>query len=138
MTQNAEKIAMVINTASYERVSFGLAMALAAAALGKAVHVLFGHGGVMRLKKGFTDEVGEETAGWIREQIRAGLGKGRVTRISESLAILRKLGGKVYACPAALTFHDLTEDDLIGELDAVRGMVEFLREEAAGATVFYV
>lgn len=133
-----EKIAMIINTASYERVSFGLAIAAAAAALGKEVSILFGHGGVVRLRKGFTDEVGDETADWLREQIKNGLEKGHVTRISESLEIIRKLGGKVYACPAALTFHGLTEEDLIEELDEIRSMVEFIREASDRASVLYV
>lgn len=134
-----EKIAIIINTASYERVSFGLAVAAAAAALGKEVSILFGYGGAMRLKKGCTDEVGDETADWLRGQIKTGLEKGHVTKISESLQIVRKLGGKVYACPAALTFHSLTEEDLIiEELDEIRSVVEFIREDSAGASVFYV
>lgn len=134
--QGREKIAMVINTASYERVSFGLGIASAAAALGKDVHVLFGYGGLVRLRKGFEDEVGEETEGWLREQIKAGIKKGN-TRISESLKILHTLKGKVYACPAAMALHNLTKEDLIDEAE-VRGVVEFLREDARDAAIIYI
>jgi len=136
-TQGREKIALVINTASYERVSFSLGLASAAAALGKEVYVLFGTGGLVRLRKGLEDEVGEETEGWIKGQIKAGLQKSGVTKISESLKILRRMKGKVYACPAAMAFHNLTREDLIDDLE-VRGIVEFLREDARGATIIYV
>jgi peroxiredoxin family protein len=136
-TQGREKIALVVNTASYERVSFSLGLASAAAALGKEVYVLFGTGGLVRLRKGFEDKVGEETEGWIKEQIKTGLQKSGVTKISESLNILRRMKGKVYACPAAMAFHNLARQDLIDDLE-VRGMVEFLREDAKGATIIYV
>lgn len=138
MAQKREKIAMFINTASYDRVSFALGVASGAAALGKEVYVLFGYGGLVRLRKGFTDEVGEETNSWIKERITSGLQKGGVTRISESLEILRKLGGKVYACPAAMALHNLSREDLIDDLDEVRGIVEFIREDARGAATIYV
>lgn len=134
--QGREKIALVINTASYERVSFGLGIASAAAALGKEVHVLFGYGGLVRLRKGFEDEIGEETEAWIREQIKAGIKKGN-TRISESLKILHKLKGKVYACPAAMALHNLTKEELIDEAE-VRGVVEFLRDDAKDAEIIYI
>jgi peroxiredoxin family protein len=134
--QSREKIALVINTASYERVSFGLGIASSEAALGKEVKVLFGYGGLVRLRKGFEDEVGEETEAWLREALKTGIMKGN-TRISESLKILHKLKGKVYACPAAMALHNLTKEELIDEAE-VRGVVEFLRDDAKGATIIYV
>jgi peroxiredoxin family protein len=137
-TQDKEKLALVINTASYERTSFGISLAAAAAALGRKVYVLFGYGGLVRLRKGFEDEIGVETEGWIRGQIKIGLQKGGVVKISESLGLLRKFGGKVYACPTAMALHNLTRKDLTDELDEVRGVVEFLREDARGATIIYV
>ncbi len=130
------RIALVINTASYERVSFGLGIASSEAALGKEVNVLFGYGGIVRLRKGFEDEVGDETEGWLREEIKAGIKKGN-TRISESLKILHKLKGRVYACPAAMALHNLTKEELIDEAE-VRGVVEFLRDDAKDAEIIYI
>lgn len=138
MAQSREKIAVFINTASYDRVSFALGLASAAAALGSEVYILFGYGGLVRLRKGFVDKVEDETDSWIKEQIKSGLQRGGVTKISESLEILRRLGGKVYACPAAMALHNLSREDLIDELDEVRGIVEFIREDARGATMIYV
>ncbi len=134
--EEGRRIALVINSASYERVSFGLGIASSEAALGKEVHVLFGYGGLVRLRKGFEDEVGDETEGWLREEIEAGIKKGN-TRISESLKILHKLKGRVYACPAAMALHNLTKEELIDEAE-VRGVVEFLRDDAKYAEIIYI
>ncbi len=121
------KVAFIINTASYERVAFALTTALTAAALGKEVQVFFAHGGLIRLRKGSSDEVGEETEGWLRESIRTGLKKGTLPLISSLLTDLRKLGGRIYACPAAMAFHNLARDELV-EVDEVCAVTELLRE----------
>jgi peroxiredoxin family protein len=131
------KFAVIINTASYERVAFGLGIVSALAALGKDVAVIFGYGALVRLKKDFEDEIGEETNLWIREQIKSALKKGGIPKISETLKIICKFKGKVYACPAAMTLHNLTKEDLIEEAE-VRGVVEFLRDDAKGTQIIYI
>ncbi len=128
MTEMGEKVAFIINTASYERVAFALTLALAAAALGKDVKVFFAHGGLIRLKRDSLDEIGEETDSWLRESIRAGLKKGSISPISALLADLQKLGGRIYACPAAMAFHNLVREELIDEVDAVCSVTELVRE----------
>ena len=139
MAQDKEKIAMIVNTASYERVAFALGIAATQQALGKEVHVLFGYGGLIRLKKGFTDQVGEETDHWVREQVKSGIEKGSISKISELLQDLSKLGGKIYACPAAMTLHGIPKDELIEEVYAVRGVTAFLQEQAKDASkIIYV
>ena len=135
MAQPQKKVALIINSASYERVAFALSLATAAAALGKEVSVLFGYGGLVRLKKGFTDQVGAETDGWIREQIKAGLEKGSVSPISELLETLRRLGGKLYACPTAMALHNLISGELVAEVNRVCGLVQFLTEDAEDASM---
>ena len=130
----SEKIGIIISDASYERVEYALALAFSSAAMGKEVHVLFTYGAVTRLKKGDTDRVGEETTGWIREQIKTGLEKGSIQRISELIKNLKRLGGMIYACVAAMAFHNMTKDELIEEVDQVQGLVAFI-ESIAGATM---
>ncbi len=130
-----EKVTFIINTASYPRVAFALTTAIAAAALGKEVTVFFAHGGLWRLKKGATDVVGEETESWLRENVRIGLEKGALSPISALLADVRKLGGKVAACPAAMAFHNLTHEELLDEVDEVCPVTELVRE---GGLLVYV
>lgn len=132
-------LALIINTASYERVAFALSVATAASALGQPVRALFGSGGLLRLKRGATDQVGAETSPWLRATVKAGLAKGSLFPISESLETLRKLGGQVYACPAAMALHNLVRDELVAEVSGVMSVTEFIRQETnAGATILYV
>ena len=58
------KVALIVNSSSYERVSYALSIATISAAHLKDVHVLFTYGAVRRLVKGKTDDVGEETDAW--------------------------------------------------------------------------
>lgn len=138
MTADKNKLALVINTASYERVSFALGLAAAAAATGKDVRILFGHGGIVRLKSGCVDQLGEETDGGVRSQVKWGIGTGRLPLITELLAALKKLGGKVYACPTALELHQIREEQLVSEVDEVRSLVTFVNDDMKDAATLYV
>ena len=72
-----------------------------------------------------SDRVGKETTAWIRETIETSLKKGGVRRISEQIKELRKFGGKIYACPVAIAFYNATKDELIEEVNKVRGIHHF-------------
>jgi len=128
----------IINTASYERVAFALNIAATFAALGEEVSVLFGYGGVLRLRKGFVDEIDDETSKYMRKDIVEGGGKDGILKISETIKFLRSLGGKIYACPTAMAIHNLTRNDLIDDLDDIRGIASFLVENAKDAIIIYV
>jgi peroxiredoxin family protein len=135
MTQNNGKIAIIINNASYERVAFALNLAITQLAVfGRNVDLLFTYGALIRLKKGSTDQVGEETEHWIREQIKHGIKKGAIPRISELLKDLKKMGGRIYACTGALALHSITQEELIDEVDSIRGTTGFLCDEDAKNT----
>jgi len=132
------KKAFIINTASYERVAYALSIAATSAILGEKVSVLFGYGGILRLKKGYVDKIGEETDERLRKVLSGWVEKGGLLKISEIMRLIRSFGGKVYACPTAMALHDLTRDDLIDNVDDVRGLVSFLIEEAKDAVIIYV
>jgi peroxiredoxin family protein len=134
----ARKKAIIINTASYERVAFALTLATAFSALGEKVSVLFSYGGILRLRKGHEDEIGEETNGWMKKEIFARKTENNLPKISEQLKLFRSFGGKIYACPAAMAFHNLTKDELTDDLDDVRGLVSFLIEDAKDGTLIYI
>jgi peroxiredoxin family protein len=48
---------------------------------------------------------------------------------------LKRFGGKIYACPAAMAFHSVTKDELIDEVDKVCGIATFLEESAGDASL---
>jgi peroxiredoxin family protein len=130
-------VALIVNSPSYDRVSYALSIAAMSAAQFNEVHVLFTYGAVCRLLKDKTDGVGEETAAWIREQVLRGLEKHSIQKISEMIFHLKGFGGKIYACTAAMTFHDIAEEDLIEEVDETTGIATFL-ETTRGATMLYI
>lgn len=136
--KKTRKKAIIINSASYERVAFALNLATASSALGEKVYVLFSYGGILRLRKGREDEIGKETNAWVRKEIFKGKKKNGLPKISEHLKLLRSLGGKIYACPAAMALHNLTKDELTDYVDDVRGLASFLTEEAKDAMLIYV
>lgn len=138
MAQGNGSLAFIINTASYDRVGFALAAANAGAVLGKKVCVFFGYGGLIRLKKGHVDDVGEETDAWIRDRIKSGVDKGAVGKISDALETLRKLGGTIYACPAAMTLHNLAKEELIDDVAEVCTLTELFRRNSEDANIIYV
>lgn len=131
------KVAIVINSLSYDRVSYALTIASVSAAQFKEVHVLFTYGAITRLVKGKVDDVGEETNAWIRKDLEHGIEKGYIKKVSEMISYLKGFGGKIYACSAAMAFHNILKDDLIKEVDEVIGISTFL-EKTEGATMLYV
>jgi len=138
MIERYDILALIINSDSFERVSFALNVAAAAAATGKEVRLLFGNKGILRLKKGYTDQLDAETGSWIKNRLKLGIEKGGIASLSELLQTLKKLGGKIYACPAAMDLYDVTVEDLIGDVDEVRSVVRFVTEDMVDASIIYV
>jgi peroxiredoxin family protein len=132
-----KKVAIIINTSSFDRVSYALTVASTSAAHFKEVHVLFTYGAVLRLVKDRADYVGDETAPWIRKEINVGLEKGHMKKISEMINYLKGFGGKIYACSAAIAFHNIAISDLGEMVDKVTGISSFL-EKTGGATMLYI
>lgn len=138
MSGRQENLALIINTAAYERILFALGLATVQLALNRKVSLFFTYGGVYRLKKGATDSLGNETAGWVRARLAARSDQNAFN-LSDMLADFKKLGGKLYSCPAAMIFHDISDDELIEEVDKVRGLVSFLKDEVSESTrVIYI
>ena len=131
------KVAIIINSSSYDRVSYALAIAATSAAHLKDVHILFTYGAVCRLVKGKTDDVGEETDARLRQTLVVGIERGQMKKISETLSYLKGFGGTIYACSAAIEFHQLTTADLVGEVDEIIGISTFL-DKTNGVTMLYV
>lgn len=131
------KMALIINSPSFDRVSYALSIAAMSAAQMKEVYVLFTYGALRRLVKDQTDIVGNETDEWIRSDIITGLSNNSIHKISEMIFHLKGFGGRIYACTAAMTFHQLVKTDLIDEVDDTTGIATFL-EITDGATILYV
>lgn len=135
--RDVEKVAMVVNSGEYDRVSYALSMAKVACALGMEVHILFTYGGLYRLVKGRVDELGSMVNESIRRRLEAGLAKGTVAKLSDDIRDAKKLGLKIYACVTTMTILGVTEEELIEEVDQVTGLSTFL-DISRGAMTYYI
>ena len=137
MVMSQAKVAIIVHSSSYDRVSYALTIAAMSAAQFKDVSMLFTYGAIRRLVKDRTDEVGDETDVWIQANLSLGLEKGSIKKISEMISYLKGFGGKIYACSAAMAFHNIVKDTLVDEVDGVTGISTFL-EQTDGAQILYV
>jgi peroxiredoxin family protein len=131
------KVGLIINSASYDRVSYALSIANISAAHLKDVQVFFTYGAILRLQEGKADMVGEETEAWLREQIRDGLEKGTMPRISEMLSFAKGFGVKIYACSGACAFHKISKEEL-PLVDEVMGISSYLEKMEGASMMLYV
>lgn len=139
VTPSGAPLGLVLVSASYERVLGALQLATAALASGRPVTLLFSHGAVVRLRSGRTDELGEETAEWLRPRIQEALQAGTVPTISELLDGVLKLGGQVLVCPAAMALHNIARSELVAGVEEVCSLGEFLRKGSSEhATLLWV
>ena len=132
-----EKVALIVNSASYDRVSYALSIANISAANLKDVYVFFTYGAVLRLLADRADEIGEETNAWIRESAKKGLENGSMRRISELLQFAKSFGVKIYACSAAIAFHNIREEELV-TIDGVMGISSFLEKVQGASSILYI
>ncbi|MCJ7634055.1 DsrE family protein [Candidatus Bathyarchaeota archaeon] len=132
-----QKVALIVNSASYDKVSYALTIANVSAAHLKDVYVLFTYGAILRLLDARADEIGEETDAWMRESIKKGLENGTIPRISMMLSFLKGFGVKIFACSGAMAFHNIAKEDLT-TVDGIMGVSEFLEKVEGACTMLYI
>lgn len=129
-------IALIINSAAYDRVAYALSIAAVSAAQFTQVHVLFTYGAIIRLTKEHTDTIGNETESWLRTHVQKGRESNTIPLISEMISHLKGFGGKIYACTAAMALHELSLEDLIDEVDDALGIASFLQRTEPADLVY--
>ena len=134
MSQN--KLALIVNSASYDRVAYALSIATVSAAQFTPVYMLFTYGAITRLTKGHTDRIGNETEKWLQPQVIAGRDAKIIPQISEMISHLKGFGGKIYACTSAMALHEITKDELIDDVDEILGIASFLHRTESANVVY--
>ena len=127
---------MVINSGDYQRVSYALSMAKVAAALEMEVHMLFTFGGLKRLIKDNSDELGNISDNDIRDNIIKALEKGSIAKLSDDLLDVKRSGVKIYACVSSMNILNITKEKLIEDVKLM-GLSEFL-VLSIGSMTYYV
>ena len=130
-----EKVTMIVNSGEYQRVSYALTIAKVAAAFEMEVHILFTYGGLKRLIKSNTDELGNISDTDIQQNIKKALEKGSLTKLSDDLVNLKKMGVKIYACISSMNILNISNENLIEDVHII-GLSEFLVLSIGSITYF--
>ena len=136
----AEKLGLLVESALYDRVHYGLAIAAAALAVNRPVTLMFSMAAVRALEP--ADAAGRP--GWARlaalpgqpdpAEADAALCARGVAGFEELLAACAALGARLMVCEMGLRALGLTEADLRGDVTlAPGGLVTFLAETEGGA-----
>ncbi len=129
---------IILHSGAYDRALYAFSLATVALAMGMEVHMLCTYGGLLRLVKGKTEELGEETPPPVREILCQGLEKGTITPLSELIEEACRMGLKLYACAAALGNLNVARGELIEAVTASTGLAHFLELAAHSSWQFYI
>ncbi len=132
------KISLIFHDGAWDRVYYGLSVAVAALASGSEVHALFTFGALKRLVKGRADDLGDETSPDINQLVRHGPVRGKMPLIAELLHDASQLGLKIYACPAAMAFFGIKKEELVDGVDQVMGLTGFLEVSQGAGLSYYI
>ncbi len=140
MTQESspEKATIILHSGSYDRASFALSLALGALACGMEVDMLLTYDGLLRFTKGHLADLDDETSPLVRESFERGLKIGNIQTLGNRLCEAKELGLKLYACPASMAILNITEDELVDEVDGVMGVVTFVSHARDAAINWYI
>jgi len=72
------------------------------------------------------------------DSIRRGLASGGTQSLDALLADAKKLGLKIYACPNAMANLNISQKELIGEIDGIMGLSAFLGYARGASVNWYI
>lgn len=122
-------LGIIFHSGSYDRISHGFSIAMAALALGREVKLFFSYWALGYLKKDKVDSLKlDEEANSCRAMVEKGLKRGHLQETSELISQVKKLGGKFYACTNSMGLLNISRDELIEEVDKSMGIITFLTE----------
>ena len=132
-----KRIAIILHSGDYDRVSYALNLAMASLATSFEVHMLLTYGGLERFVKGKIDKI-EGISPGLKEKIIKGLKSGGIPSLSAQLYDARRLGLRLYACANAMGILNISKDKLLDEVDQVIGLVSFLQFAGDASINWYI
>lgn len=135
--QERKRIAIILHSGDYDRVSYALNLAMASLASGFKVHMLLTYGGLERFVRGQIDNT-EGIPPGLKAKLIKGLKSGGIPSISAQLYDARRLGLRLYACANAMGILNISKDQLPDEVDEVIGLVTFLQFAGNASVNWYI
>ncbi|MAE10948.1 MAG: DsrE/DsrF/DrsH-like family protein [Dehalococcoidales bacterium] len=121
-----EQITIILQSGSYDRVSYALSLANICLAMGMGAHILLTYGGLKRFVKGHLEDMGA-TDYEFRDMFQRGIASGGIRPIGATLADARQLGLRLYACANAMGNMGIARQELVDEVDEVMGLAAFVQ-----------
>jgi len=137
MAEDKRGVGIIFHSGSYDRLSHGLSIALAALALGRPVRFFFTYWALPYLRRGgdlhfHLDSEAQD----YQQSIKKNLEQGHWEKISDLIVSAKALGGRFYACTHSMGLLNIARDELIEEVDRSMGLTAFLTETAEAQILF--
>ena len=136
--ENKERLTIILHSGSYDRAAYALTIALVALASNMEVHMLLTFEGLRRFTKGHLSGIGDETSAAVKADIERGLEWGIIPTLDSQLVDAKNLGLKLYACPYAIASLNISQSDLLDEIDDVMGLTAFLNLVRGAGVNWYI
>lgn len=132
-----KKVAMIVHSGDYDRVTYALSIAKVAGALGMKVYILFTYGGLRRIIKGQVNKIDQNGDNYINNRIAQNISKKIMPMLSDDIIEAKRLGLKIYACVGSMGILNISREDLIEEVDQIMGLASFL-DISRNAITYYI
>jgi len=130
-------LGIIFHSGSYDRISHGLSLVLAALALGREAKLFFSYWALEHLKKegspGFKLDSEAEKARGILEKNRK---RGHLQTMEELILQAKTLGAKFYVCTNSMGLLNIARDEFSDVVDKSMGITTFLTETAGYQVLF--
>ena len=136
-SSDRELVAINLHSASYDRVTNALSLAIICLTLDMEVSILLTYEALRRFVKGHIEDM-EATDEGFQTMFRNGIASGKITPITAKLAEAKKLGLKLYACPNAMMNMNIAREDLVDEVDDTMGLVVFVNLARTAKINWYI
>lgn len=132
-----QRVAIILHSGTYDRVSYALAMARVSLAMGCQVYMLLTYDALHRFVRGHLDDLDNELPA-VRERIQHGLATGGLEPLERQLADAKILGLKLFACPNAMAHLNISHTDLVEQVDGIMGLAAFTDFALGAASTWYI
>ncbi|HUI00731.1 MAG TPA: DsrE/DsrF/DrsH-like family protein [Nitrososphaerales archaeon] len=139
MSQQAQKLSIIVSKGSLDMAYPAFMLANAGAAMGMEVHLFFTFWGmaVINKKQEANLQVGPEAApGMTTPTVRDVLQRLKIPTIPEMVAGAHDMGVHLHACSTTMEMMGMKREDLIPEVEDVVGASTFLQLSENGQTLF--
>lgn len=126
---------MIVSRGEFNSLVQVVTLLMAAVASGLAVRVFFRDEAIFKITRAGAAEMNFSQAYRGREaETRDRLAKQGLANLPDLLRQIKELGdARLYACSSSMAIGGVAPDQLLPEIDGVRGLTAFLLEDVAGA-----